>query len=127
MFKEFKEFLMKGNLLEIAVGLILALKFKDVIDSFTNGIISPIIGAIVGKPSFGDATFDIGDGVIRYGDFINVLITFVITGFVLFLIVKLYNRVLEMSKRRGQDDEVTEPGEDVLLLRDIRDSLRMRG
>ena len=126
MLKEFKEFVMKGNLVEIAVGLIFALKFKDVIDSFTNGVISPIIGAVVGESSLSDATFDIGDGVVRYGAFLNTVITFVITGFVLFMIVKAYNRVLEASKRRGDEDEVTDPGEDVLLLREIRDELRTR-
>ncbi|MEJ7585377.1 MAG: large conductance mechanosensitive channel protein MscL [Acidimicrobiales bacterium] len=125
MLKEFKEFILKGNLIEIAVGLILALKFKDVIDSFTNGIISPIIGAIVGKPSF-DNTLGIGDGELLVGAFITTLITFVITGAVLFLIVKAYNRAVSMSRRGEIPEEATEQGEDVMLLREIRDSLRAR-
>ena len=65
MLKEFKEFIMKGNLLEIAVGLILALAFKAVIDAFVNGIISPIIGAIVGETSFKEKYFELGDGRIQ--------------------------------------------------------------
>ena len=125
MLKEFKEFILKGNLVEIAVGLILALAFKGVIDAFTVGIINPIIGAIVGKPSF-DTTIGIGDGELLIGAFITEVISFVITGFVLFLIVKAYNKAVAMSKRGEIPEDATEPGEDVILLRQIRDSLQSR-
>jgi large conductance mechanosensitive channel len=124
--KEFKEFIMRGNLVEIAIGLILALALKSVIDSLVADVITPIIAAIGGQPNFNSLTLDIGDGEIRYGAFLNTLISFVMIGFVLFLLVKAYNRMIDMSKRRGQEDEVTEPGEDVLLLREIRDTLRTR-
>lgn len=125
MLREFKEFILKGNLIEIAVGLILALKFNEVINAFTNGIISPIIGAIVGRPSF-DNTLKIGDGRLLIGAFLTTVMTFVITGFVLFLIVRTYSRAVSMSRRGQIPEEATEPGEDVLLLREIRDSLRNR-
>lgn len=125
MLREFKEFILKGNLVEIAVGLILALKFKDVIDSFTNGVISPIIGALVGQPNF-DTTIDIGDGRILLGAFLTTVLTFVFTGLVLFFVVKAYNRAVSRSRRGVTDVDATEPGEDVLLLREIRDSLRVR-
>ena len=126
MLKEFKDFILKGNLLEIAVGLILALAFKDVVDSFVRGVITPIIAAVGGQPNFSSLTIDIGDGEIRYGIFLNAVISFVIIGFILFLIVKAVNRMVELAKRRP-DEEATEPGEDVVLLREIRDTLRMRG
>ena len=127
MLKEFKDFLLKGNLLEIAVGLILALAFKSVVDSLVGDVITPIIGAIGGQADFGLLAMDIGDADIFYGRFINTIISFVIVGFVLFLIVKGYNRMVAMAKRGGGEDEATETGEDVLLLREIRDQLRMRG
>lgn len=120
MLQEFKTFIMKGNLVEIAVGLILALKFKDVTDAFVNGIISPIIGAIFGVPSFKDKTLEIGDGVLMYGAFIDAVIAFVIVGFVLFLIVKAYNA----AKARLASEPDAEVPDDIALLRDIRDLLQ---
>ena len=106
MIQEFKTFIMKGNLVEIAVGLILALKFKDVTDAFVNGIISPIVGAVFGVPSFKDKTLEIGDGVLMYGAFIDALIAFVIVGFVLFLIVKAYNRICLLYTSDAADDQL---------------------
>ena len=120
MIQEFKTFIMKGNLVEIAVGLILALKFRDVTDAFVNGIISPIVGAVFGVPSFKDKTLEIGDGVLMYGAFIDALIAFVIVGFVLFLIVKAYNA----AKARMAKDPDAVVAEDVALLREIRDLLQ---
>ena len=123
MLAEFKKFIMKGNLVEIAVGLILALKFKDVTDAFVNGIISPIVGAIFGVPSFAEKTAKIGDGVLKYGAFIDAVINFLIVGFVLFLIVKAYNSMKERMARSPEPDEVPD---DIALLTEIRDLLRAR-
>jgi large conductance mechanosensitive channel len=124
--KEFKEFVFKASLIEIAIGLILALAIKAVIDSLVSDVITPIIAAIGGQPNFDSLVLDIGDGEIRYGRFLNTIVSLLVIGLVLFLIVKAYNTVLERTKRRGDEDEVTEPGEDVLLLREIRDSLSQR-
>jgi large conductance mechanosensitive channel len=99
--KEFRDFLMKGNLLEIAVGLILALAFKEVVDSLVADVITPIIAAIGGQPNFESLVLDIGDGEIRYGEFLNAIISFVIVGFILFLIVKAYNKAIALRKRQG--------------------------
>ncbi|HET7236711.1 MAG TPA: large conductance mechanosensitive channel protein MscL [Actinomycetota bacterium] len=93
MLKEFKAFLMKGNLVEIAVGLILALAFKTVVDSVVADIITPIIAAIFGQPDFSSLAIDIGDAKITYGNFLNVVFSFIVVGFVLFLVVKAYNRL----------------------------------
>jgi large conductance mechanosensitive channel len=103
------------------------LAFKTVIDSLVADVITPIIAAIGGQPNFDTLTLDIGDGRIRYGAFLNQVISFVIIGFVLFLIVKLFNTMLEAARRQKREDEITEPGEDVVLLREIRDTLRARG
>jgi len=124
--KDFKDFLLKGNLLEIAIGLILALAFKTVVDSLVNDIIMQIVAAIGGQPDFSSLAINVGDGRIRYGAFLTAILSFIIIGFVLFVIVKAYNRAVQMAKR-GPDEDATEPGEDVLLLREIRDSLRARG
>lgn len=125
MLHEFKKFIMKGNLVEIAVGLILALAFKAVVDAFVDGIISPIVGAVFGAPSFKEKTLDIGDGVLLYGAFIDEVIAFVIVGFVLFLIVKAYN-VAKAKQSRATEEEEEVPA-DITLLREIRDAVRQRG
>lgn len=125
MIKEFKDFIMKGDLVEIAVGLILALAFKTVVDSLVNDIITPIIGAIFGQPDFSSLVIKLGDGRITYGNFINAALSFVIIGFVLFMLVKAYNKMVNMSGR-GATEETEEDTAEVVLLREIRDSLRTR-
>ena len=124
MIKEFRDFLMKGNLLEIAVGLILALAFKTVVDSLVADILTPIIAAIFGQPNFDSLVLDIGEGQIRYGAFLNAIISFVIVGFVLFIIVKAYNKAVALRRKEGltEEDEEEESME-VILLRQIRDQL----
>ncbi len=92
MVKEFKEFISKGNLVEIAVGLILALAFAGLVTSFTENLINPIIGAIFGQPNFDSLVIGIGDAELRYGAFLTTLLNFVIVAFVLFLVIKAYNR-----------------------------------
>ena len=123
MLKEFKDFLMKGNLIEIAVGLILALAFSAVVTSLVADVITPIIAAIGGQPNFDSLTLDIGDGQIRYGSFLNAVFSFVIIGFVLFLIVKAYNRMVAAT---GHTEETEEDSAEVVLLREIRDQLANR-
>jgi large conductance mechanosensitive channel len=117
MLKEFKKFISKGNLVEIAVGLIIALAFAGLVTSFTENLINPIIGAIFGQPNFDRLTIDIGDAELRYGAFLTTLLNFVIVAFVLFLVVKAYNRAFP------EEDEAAGPTE-VELLTEIRDELR---
>jgi large conductance mechanosensitive channel len=120
LWKEFIGFIMSGNILMLAVAFVLGLLTKQVIDSFVNDIVNPIIGAIVGKPEFTN-TLKIGDGVVRWGAFVTILINLAITGAVLFLIVKGYDTY--RSRKKAAGEEVEEPTEDTLLLREIRDAL----
>ena len=117
MWKEFKEFISKGNLLEIAIALILALAFAAVVSSFTANLISPIIGAIFGQPNFDSLVIDIGDAQLRYGAFLTTLLNFVIVAFVLFLVVKAYNKAVPKEEEEAGPTEVE-------LLTEIRDELR---
>ncbi|MGD9703291.1 MAG: MscL family protein [Acidimicrobiia bacterium] len=117
-FAEFRDFIATGNLIEIAVALILALKVKDVIDAFMTGVINPIIGAIIGKQDLTQLGFDLGDARISIGLVLQALLNLVLVGLVLFFIVKAYNK---MRKPAG----VAGPTE-IELLTDIRDSLRSR-
>ena len=126
MVKEFKEFISRGNLVEIAVGLVMALAFKAVVDALVSGLIMPLIAAMFGEPNFDSLTFTIGDGVFLYGTFLTQIVTFVLIALALFLfVVKPYN---EYQKRTADDEEdkPSAPPEDIQLLREIRDALRAR-
>ena len=103
MLKEFREFALKGNLLELAVAFVLGLAFAAVVTSFVDDIIMQLIAAIVGKPDFSNLTFSIGDGVIRYGSFLTALVTFLIIAWVLFLIVKAVQQMLPEPKVNERD------------------------
>jgi large conductance mechanosensitive channel len=121
MLKEFKAFAMRGNLIDIAVGLILALAFSAVVNAFVDGIVLNLIAAILGEPSFDSIVWTIGDGsdatTIEIGRFITALVNFVLIAFVLFWIVKVANRY------KKPVDEEAGPTE-IQLLTEVRDVLR---
>jgi large conductance mechanosensitive channel len=131
--REFREFIASGNLIQLAVAFILGAAIAAVIKSFTDDIMMQLVAAIFGKPDFSDVTItlrhNVGhdadghsiDAVLRVGTFLNALISLVLTGLVLFVIVKLYNNM-----RRKQEEEAPGPTE-VELLTQIRDELRARG
>ncbi|CAN5327843.1 large-conductance mechanosensitive channel protein MscL [soil metagenome] len=93
MVREFKEFVMRGNLVELAVAFVLALAFATVIEALISGVVLPLIAAILGEPNFDALTLNVGDGVIRYGTFLTALVTFLLIALVLFLVVRAYNRM----------------------------------
>ena len=119
MLREFKEFIARGNLVELAIALILALAFAGLVTSFTENLINPIIGAIFGQPNFDSLVIEMGDAQLRYGAFLTTLLNFLIVAFVLFLVVKAYNRMAR------KDADVGGPTETELLT-EVRDELRRR-
>jgi large conductance mechanosensitive channel len=120
LWEDFKKFVMQGDLVAVAVAFIIGLAFKTVVDSLVNHIIMPIIGAIFGKPSFDDLTLGIGDGVIRYGSFINAIINFLIIAATLFVIVRAYEKLKSL---RSPAEKAADPTE-LEVLQDIRELLR---
>src|SRR5688500_14651488 len=116
MLQEFKEFISKGNLIELAIAVILGLAFNVVVQSLVEDVFTPLIAAIFGQPDFSSITIPIGDGGILIGNFLNALIYFVIVAFVLFLVVKAYNRAFPKKEELGGPSEVD-------LLTEIRDEL----
>ena len=116
MLKEFKDFLNKGSMFDLAVGLVLGLAFSAVITTLVDRIISPLIGLVFGVPDLeGVGVF--ADGAGSVGAFLQALLNFVIVAFVIFLLVKAYNRF------KTPPVPAADP-EDVALLREIRDELR---
>ncbi len=121
MLQEFRDFALKGNLIEIAIGLVLALAFTAVVGSFVDDIVMPILGVIVGERSFDDLTWEIGDGVIQYGAFIEEVIYFALVAAALFFgVVKPYNMLRERQKS-GEEPSAPER-EDLVLLRQIAEN-----
>ena len=105
MVKEFRDFLMRGNLLELAVAFVMGLAFAALVGSFIASFVMPFISMIIGEPDFSELTFTVNDAVFTYGSFITALITFVSTAAaIFFFVVKPANAVMTRS---------TEPGEDV--------------
>ena len=94
MLKEFKAFVLRGNLIELAVAFIMGLAFAAVVDSFVADIITPIIGGIFQQPDFSGLGLEIGRSTITYGAFLNALLTFMIVAIVMFMIVKVYSRAI---------------------------------
>ena len=105
MLREFKDFLMKGNIVELAVAFVIGVAFAAVVNSFVNDLIMPLIAMIIGKPSFNDLTFTINDAVFHYGSFITAVITFVaIAAAVFFFVVKPMDAI---KKRMTREEEAT--------------------
>ena len=123
LLKEFKDFVSRGNLIEIAVGLVMALAFKAVIDAFVEGLMMPLVAAIFGQPSFDGLTFTINDAVFFYGALITQIVTFGLVAAALFFVVVRPFNAWQARKAAGQEEEVSAPPEDIALLREIRDSL----
>jgi large conductance mechanosensitive channel len=121
--KEFKDFITKGNLIDLAVAFIIAAAFGAIISALVNNIIMPLIAAIFGKPTFDDLVWTLNDAVIPYGTFLTALVSFLlIAAAVFFLIVKPYN----MWRTRTAEAEEAAPAvppEEIVLLREIRDRL----
>ena len=119
MLKEFKEFVSRGNLVELAVAVILGLAFNTVVQALVLGVFTPLIGAIFGRPDLSSLSFDIGSAAIQIGYVLDALISFLITAFVLFLVIKAYNRAFPKEEKSAEPTEIE-------LLTQIRDELRGR-
>jgi large conductance mechanosensitive channel len=108
MLKEFRQFLLRGNLVDLAVAVVIGTAFSAVVAALVANIITPLIAAIGGEPDFGDLSFTINNSVFAYGAFLNALITFVIVAAVVFFfVVKPVNALLERMQTSGPVDEET--------------------
>jgi large conductance mechanosensitive channel len=137
MLKEFKEFAVKGNVIDLAVGVIIGAAFGKIVDSLVGDVIMPLLGAVFGKLDFSslfvtlgpvppgtamtlEALRKAGVPVLAWGNFVTVAVNFLILAFVIFLMVKQINRL----KREEPAAAPPAPPEEVVLLREIRDGLR---
>ncbi len=137
MLKEFKEFIMRGNVLDLAVAVIIAGAFGLITKSLVDDVIMPFVGYIFGGLDFSNYFLALSDNitattleearkqgaVIAWGKFLTVVINFIIVAFVIFLIVKGVNRAMEMRKKQEEEEKAAEPPKQEVLLEEIRDLL----
>ncbi len=142
MLKEFKEFIQKGNVLQLAVGFIMATYFGAIVKSLVDDIIMPPIGLALGGVDFSEMKLILKEGApavmsgedvisaevaqvaINYGNFINIILTFIIVAFAVFMIVKAYNSNLKKKEAAPAPAAPAPPSEEVQLLKEIRDALK---
>jgi len=125
MFKEFKEFISKGNVIDLAVGIIIGGAFKSIVTSFVNDIIMPLVGMALGGISFADMNVAVGTATVNYGLFIQAIVDFIIIAFVIFLMVKAINRMRRRKEEAVEEEPAPpEPTKEEVLLTEIRDLLK---
>lgn len=122
-FEEFKKFISNGNVLDMAIGVVIGKAFTDIINSLVNDLLMPIIGAIIGGVDFTGIKIPLGgEAAIMIGNFIQSVINFLLIALVLFIIVKASNK--KNNKDQAEEPEVKEDPEDIQLLKSINDELK---
>jgi large conductance mechanosensitive channel len=125
MFKEFKNFLFRGNLLDLAAAVVLGAAFTAVVNSLVKDVITPIIAAIGGEPDFSGLYIKLGDGRLGYGNFLNAIVSFVIMAGVMFMILKAASKAQKLRATTDlPDEDAPPPSDEAVLLAEIRDLLR---
>ena len=129
MWKEFREFINRGNVMDLAVAVIIGAAFSGIINSLVEDVITPIIGLVMGGVDFSGLSFGIGDAQIMYGNFIQATIDFLIIAFVVFLIVRTLNNLQRRMLGEAAAEKAPEEPEytvDQQMLMEIRDLLKQR-
>ena len=125
MISGFRDFILRGNVVDLAVAVVIGAAFTRVVTAFVESLLTPLIAAIVGEPDFSALTFEVNKSQFRYGDFINAVISFLMVAAVIYFFVVVPMQRLLARRRRGEEP-APEPTEDILLLREIRDALKNR-
>jgi large conductance mechanosensitive channel len=124
MLKEFQEFINRGNVIDLAVAVVIGGAFGAIVNSLINDIIMPLIGIILGGVDFTSLSIDVGNATILYGNFIQAIVNFLVISFSIFLVVRAYNSMQE--EKDSVEEEVAEPelSAEAKLLAEIRDLLK---
>jgi large conductance mechanosensitive channel len=123
VFKGFRDFLMRGNVVDLAVAVVIGTAFGAVVTAFSKDVIGGLIGVVGGTPNFGGAGIPVNGGKIIIGSTINALINFLIVAAVIYFVIILPLNKLAQLRKRGQAPEPEAPAEDIRLLMEIRDLL----
>ncbi len=121
--EEFKKFIARGNVIDLAVGVIIGGAFSSIVTSLVNNILTPIIGLVLGGVDFSSLSLTFRDTKIEYGAFIQSIIDFLIIAICIFTIVKIINKIMHIKKKE-EEKVVPKKSDEVLLLEEIRDLLK---
>lgn len=121
---EFKEFISKGNVLDMAVGVIIGGAFSKIVFSLVNDVMMPLIGIIIGGHDFTNLSIKVGNAKIMYGSFLQNVVDFLIVAFCLFTVIKIINRFKKKQEKNENKEKIKTPSEEVMLLSEIRDLLK---
>ena len=124
--KDFREFVMRGNVLELAVAVLIGIAFNAVVNSMVNDVLMQMVAAIAGKPNFNSLTFTLGEGIIYYGRFLTAIINFLIIAATLFVVVRIFETLQRVHRQHVDDVPESLKSDEVILLGEIRDLLRAR-
>jgi large conductance mechanosensitive channel len=125
MLKEFREFISRGNVIDLAVAVIIGAAFTAIINSLVDDIIMPFIGVLLGGVDFSSLSINVGEATIAYGNFIQAIINFLLIALVLFFVVRTINRI-SAQKKKEEEAAPAKPSEEEKLLAEIRDLLRQQ-
>ena len=125
MLKGFKEFISRGNVIELAVGVIIGAAFKNIVDALVDGIINPLIAAVIGKPDFSDAFILTLNGTdVKFGLLITAVINFILMAFAIYFCIVVPMNALNARRKKAEDEAPeAEVSDEVKLLTEIRDAL----
>ena len=126
-FKSFKEFAMKGNVVDMAVGVIIGGAFGKIVTSLVNDIIMPLIGILIGGYNFSELSWKIGEATVKYGSFLQSVVDFLIIALSIFAVLKLMMKLISLRKHEEEekaDEEEEKKSDELLLLEEIRDLLK---
>lgn len=123
MLKEFKEFALRGNVLDLAVGVIIGAAFGKIVTSLVNDIIMPLIGLLLAGIDFKDLSFTVGDATVLYGSFIQTIVDFLIVAFSIFLFIRFFNR-FKRKEEEKVEEKVAVLSKEEEILTEIRDLLK---
>ncbi|HSN75851.1 MAG TPA: large conductance mechanosensitive channel protein MscL [Anaerolineae bacterium] len=126
MWAEFRQFIAKGNVIDLAVAVILGAAFTAIVTSLTNDIIMPLIGVLLGGVDFATLSIQVGEATIAYGLFIQAIINFILIALVLFFMIRSINKMQARSKKEEAPAPPPGPSDEVKLLTDIRELLKQR-
>lgn len=125
--EEFKKFAMRGNVVDLAVGIVIGAAFQKIVTSLVNNIITPLIGTIMGGVDFTGYAITVRESEITYGVFLQSILDFIIVAFAIFVAIKVMNELQKKENEKPEEKKEVEPTEEVKLLREIRDSLQKKG
>lgn len=124
---EFKTFIERGNVVDLAVGVVMGSAFSKIVTSVVDDLLMPIIGIIIGGHDFSNLSINVGSAVIKYGSLINNIINFFIISFCIFILVKFINKLTSINKKEVKKEEkVVKKSDEVILLEEIRDELKKK-